>query len=410
MTERNLLQSVRHNTIFINPNSYGPDGYSLIPWLLLFYEKVAVYAPVSEMIRRSNEKNLNESFTPTEFRDAIIEGEVIPVAFDTFTNASTRKSNYPTAMSVQSEFDRDLINPNCELGLSFRPLDSQFKDRHSSEIAINYIQCNNNLQHTLSKIQQDFQKEKSTTLPDRYQQFLNNELELPKPLAKLNLPSERQLPTMVVYDLLNERYAMSATGAGVHFTSKMEFVLQSLHGITLQSPSLAQHADRAKLKSVALGNSESERALTEILSSIGVFKETRKERLSLKCVRNFRKYFWDDFLHDLSNIMYKNTDASDPVLRQQMIQYNVEKFCKLFVFRFNLSPRQLLRILKFIDYGAVSDALDNAWQLAFNSVGLNWQKFNDTMYWSFDKRGRWAYSLFGRRQEILPNVIRKSVA
>ena len=102
---------------------------------------------------------------------------------------------------------------------------------------------------------------------------------------------------------------------------------------------------------------------------------------------------------DLADIMYSGKRARDAYDRQQDIRHNVQKFCKKYTRRFGLSPMVMFKLLKFIDYAALSDGVDSVFEHAFQMFGGDWEKFNDVLKWSFDKKGRWAYWLFGRRSK-----------
>lgn len=402
----------RRQAIFLNPNSYGIEGYTLIPWLLLFYDRVVVYAPASALIETSFKVSPDSAFTPDEYRSAILAGEIIPVAFDTFCDTCLRTRNYPLEMQVASEFDQDLVRSSTELGSHLRSLNSTFKKETSAQIAARILSADVGMAQRLRHLEERLKRGDSEALPMRYQQLVTSRIPYPEPLKGLDLAPEDHLPVMIVYDLLNEKFAMGKTGAGIHYACRLEQALSAVHGlddlgIELGSPSVSgekgivagkpRHSlDQETLASRRRIDRVATQVLAEIIVAIGEIRNTRKDRLSLEAVRRFRKEFGVRFIEDLGKIMYAGVSTEDERLRARKIGENVRSFCRTYSKRFQLSPLVLLRLLKFIDYAALSDAVDDCLGQGFESVGLDWSRFNDGLRWSFDLRGRWAYWLFGR--------------
>jgi hypothetical protein len=124
-------------TGYFDPNTYGARGYSFIGPLLLFYDKVVLYGPVSAFVEQSyySEKFNKTSLTPTEFERAIIKGEIIPAGFESFFDSGKRQEFLKQELRITTQFDKDLLNRSSPLGRKAVRVPNNFKLELSAKTA-----------------------------------------------------------------------------------------------------------------------------------------------------------------------------------------------------------------------------------------------------------------------------------
>lgn len=374
------------HSLFINPNSYGIEGYSLIPWFLLFFKRVSVYAPCSQPI---NDAVAHGGFSLLEWREAIAEKLITPTFFPSFRDLANRSKLYPVFMAASDSFDRDVVDGNSDLGLAARDLDPGYREHQSSVSAFETMLT---LPEQADAIGRRFHYS-IDQLPLRYQLINAGKAPLPKPVSDACRVKDLLMPTLVLYDLFNEKHAMHKTEVGFHFTDPAEaLLLQDLHGF-MQVPQLVRRL--AVSGDPARHFVSPRQQLREITAVLAALQPARQAPLSLAFVKDFRAKHGQQFLLDMGTLLHETALELDAVKRLSVIKDKVRAIMKRYAWHFGFShlaanPAGLLKILRLADLAGFSDAIEDTIKGPPDSFRRSvWNQ----LHRSVTPTGRWAYAL-----------------
>jgi predicted DNA-binding protein YlxM (UPF0122 family) len=322
------------NVGYIDPNTYELEGYSAIGPLLLFFNKVVVYGPVYGYISQSalDEKYGKTSLTPDDFRRFVVEGAIIPLAFDTFFDKAFRNRYSSPHLKIQSDFDVDLINGSSVMGGMAVIVDSEFKKTVSPVIAKRVIENNDVLRNNVNGI-----IHRSGEILPRYNQFKLGEVPIPESLQKEIDTDDRSklLPYLFVYDFFNNKHVMQCQGeAEVH----VEFGwLQDLYK-GFHELGDSDRIMRLGEKNILLNRKEISALITEGLLICRDRLNKQEKRLDYKFINDFRQNCRNDFLDELEEIIKRVQTIEDRIKRKDEFCGRLEKKLKFMEAVLKINP------------------------------------------------------------------------
>ncbi|MHC4259658.1 MAG: hypothetical protein ACYSTF_04505 [Planctomycetota bacterium] len=218
-------------SVYFDPNSDGIIGYSNISSLLLFYDEVILYGPVSSFIEGcNNNPELNKtSLTPDEFVSYILSGRIIPLGFNSFWNEAKRQDQPNPNLRMTSDFDIELITKTSVIGKKVYRIEDTFKLDYSPLLVKSVLNKNQILYNKILA-----QAENISNLPRRYVDYLEKKTKLPEHLQKaISIKNDYEaLPYLVLYDFFNNKYVMREQGnALLHVEDNLaKNLYSSIHG------------------------------------------------------------------------------------------------------------------------------------------------------------------------------------
>lgn len=359
---RKAMKKRAHSFIgYFDPNTYGVKGYSFIGPLLLFYDALIIYGPVSKFIELcySNPEYHNTALAPDEFVNAILAKRIVPLGFVSFFDEAVRSEYQKPELRICTSFDKDLMNPFSALGSKVFRIPNDFKENFSPVAAKEIVHENRQkMENNLIALADN------NVLPKRYQDFLNEQPAIPKGLKETlpGLNHLEMLPYLIIYDFLNNKYVMAKQGTSKLHVQHFEFqhLYHLLHGFVEHDKEKYSLDSDIKLSRSELSHLIN-KALMKCVSRISYGRLTYEE------INNFLINHRDDFINSIKGIILKIQSYPSPYARE-------EEFIDLFSIEFR----------EFEIYNRLSIA--NLMEFLLSKLGLFW--FSDMIFFElYDRPG-----------------------
>jgi hypothetical protein len=367
--------------IFVHSHNYGPEEYAVIPWLLLYFGRVAVYGPAASQVRSAFSASGENSFTLEEFQAAIEEGLIVPIAFDTFTDREQRTRGYSKDLQIQEAFDESLLDTGTSLGRALIRVGSDFKPLVSGPAAMEYIAEHPEFRTT---VETRLKRAETCALPSRYERFRRGEMPVPEPLLAHvgNSDVVTKLTALIVYDSFNRQHVMGKLGTEFTHLTPGDFTVERIIQPVYPASFFPSEGLDVQVPAWQLAQ--------EIRLALGLFQMARKERVSLDFVRRFRAKHKERFVADLSRIMLEGMRTGDDERRRARITDRVRYLIKEYEAHFSVGPEFLIKVLEMVRLSQASDLLET---LLKGPPESKRRAIWDGLHTSLGPRGRWVYAL-----------------
>ncbi len=375
---------------YIDPNTYGPLGYAHIGPLLLFFEKVVVYAPSSNYISqcfRSSEYS-RTALRPDEFAACVEKGWIVPLGFETFFDPAIRAERYVPGMAAIDEFDIDLMNPSTALGRRVVRVSNDFKHDQSPLMAKSWVGQAGHQQRCLMSALEDV-----VSLPSRYDDFVKGRVPIPVGL-EAHLPGldrSALLPYLVLYDFLNNKHVMGVEGhtnLHVEYTDYAD-LYGAIHGLVAPVFATQQGSDPRAL------------ARAEIVGLItdGIRLSCRHVefgRLTLEEISEFRMTVRASFVSSIFTFLRNVGHLDAPEARREAFLERLERHLEVVQRHVRIDVESVLQsLLSQLGLAFVSNVLADCF---YGPQSSRRGRIHHALQRPIWKHERWAYQLVRGRK------------
>lgn len=221
---------------FLDPNDFGPDGYTLIGPLLLFYRGVVAHNPAVAHLNLARKYYYQATLDMNELEDAAVgvTGETILsfTVFPTFFNRKYREERYPLFLRVtEADFDKKLLDPNSNLRRTIHEVDD--KREESASKALELLD-NSDIVSRVEQLIYEY-RNGGSSFSSRFKRALSDpQFEWPGPLQKVipSLDPTRRTALLAGYDFYNDKVLQAAGGAAVAIPTRQgEETARVAHGL-----------------------------------------------------------------------------------------------------------------------------------------------------------------------------------
>lgn len=385
-------------TIYLDPNDFGPNGYAVIGPLLMFYKGVVAHSPTGVCAKEAIDlpEYAKTSLEIQELEDAAVTPDKTterPIlsftAFPTFMDPKYR-NNLSARYRIREAFDRTLVDPNSSLFRSVYIVED--KRRITASIAKSLLETKPQIIQNVELLIEQH-KRNLFPLPLRYADAISDSFKWPEPLRGLieYLDPPRRVVLLAAYDFFNDKVLQAGGGAAISTpTSVGSLTAELLHGLE-QFWKEASLQIQEEVETVT-GTSEDDVLTKKILGA----KEVQaiiapclsdSPRLSLKDIREFREKYRQEFLGTAAKIFAEISVIPDANKRIKKCSELASKYLEGSWFAV-VSQTALEIILNILGLVISAENVDGLQDLMYNRIGKRVPLFgNRWAYWFKDRAG-----------------------
>lgn len=241
-----VLADPSEQTVYYNPEYYGPWGYALVPALLTLFKRVALYGPVGRNVEKA-ERTFQHALSMNDFAGAIDQGLVIPVGYETFwdrpdtspvTAAGVVSPHYPSEFDRKTDLDKSLnsgslrdrriVVPNA---FKFEVAGNKRIPGPVAEYTRDFLESGAGLEGQERLKDRKFHGYHTELLNTRYRNFQTGHWQSPDYIIDVigEDPSfERLIMANFYSDYLTDKDAMASAGGTIHLIAGTVALLQQV--------------------------------------------------------------------------------------------------------------------------------------------------------------------------------------
>lgn len=331
--------------IYYDPNVLGPAGYQRVGGLLLFFERVFLYAPLGAQVEWAAEK-ARSALSLGDFQRFVVDGLIVPVGYETFWDPEVRERLYPVGYHPSTPFDRELLDPSSIAGSRAIRMPNFFKHDIAPALVKGFLESPRGRNSTREiagyvEVRGDTAFQGSPRYLDVWRGRFPMPQDLSETLRSTPTPEERLL-AFVARDVANDRFAMGTSGARIQYTdSTLAWLLRKALAVPYQNP-IEEKSSQADRLVGCLSHAE---AQGMIVAAIEQVLCKRRSRLTYEHVMEFRTKHRDAFIADLEGLLHRASSIEDPLRRGEAFAQEVAGILEDASFHFELGLKNLTNLL-----------------------------------------------------------------